>query len=289
MVAPVPLSQGEDRDAMSKRDEYRAGVPCWVDTFQPDPRAALGFYGPLFGWEFSEPGPMPGGLPGEYFVAIVDGGAVAGVGALPELGPPIPVWNTHVRVDGADAAVGRATRAGGSLVLGPLDASGDGRLAVLVDPTGAAFSVWQARSRAGAQLVNEPRTWAMSSLHTPDPAAATAFYRAVFGWRSEPIAPGAAVTLFRLPDYVGGEPGQPIPRDVVAVMTATEEGRGGPTVPPHWNVNLHVDDTDAVAAHAADLGGTVLIPPMDTPGMRSAVLLDPQRAAFSISQVTPGS
>ncbi len=275
---------------MSTRDEYPVGVPCWVETLQPDPRAALDFYGALFGWEFSEPGPMPGGLPGEHFVAHVDGRAVAAVGALPDLGgPPIPIWNTYVRVDDADAAVDRATSAGGTLVLGPLDASGDGRLAVLVDPTAAAFSVWEARGRLGAQLVNEPRTWAMSSLHTPDPAAATAFYGTVFGWQAEAIAPGAPITLFRLPGYVGGEPGQAIPRDVVGVMTATEPGPGGPAVPPHWNVNLRVEDTDAVAAHAADLGGTVLMGPIDTPGMRSAVLLDPQGAAFSISQIAGGA
>jgi predicted enzyme related to lactoylglutathione lyase len=286
----VVRKPGGETHAMSMRDEYPMGVPCWVETLQPDPRAALDFYGPLLGWEFTGSGPMPGGLPGEYCVARVDGRAVAGIGALPDLGgPPNGVWNTHVRVDGADAAVDRATSAGATLVLGPLDASGEGRPAVLVDPTGAAFSVWEACGRAGAQLVNEPRAWAMSSLHTPDPAAATAFYGAVFGWQSEAIAPGAPVMLFRLPDYVGGEPGRPIPRDVVGVMTATEAGPDGPAVPAHWNVNLQVDDTDAVAAHAADLGGTVLVAPMDTPGMRSAVLLDPQGAAFSISQVTSGS
>jgi uncharacterized protein len=274
---------------MSKRDEYEVGVPCWVETLQPDPRAALAFYGALFGWEFSDPGPMPGGLPGEYYVANVGGRAVAGIGSLPDLGgPPIAVWNTHVRVDGADAAVDRATSAGGTLVLAPLDAPGEGRLAVLVDPTGAAFSVWQARGRAGAQLVNEPRTWAMSSLHTPDPMAAAAFYGALFGWQTEAIAPGAAVMLFRLLGYAG-EPGQSIPRDVVGVMTAIEGGPDGPAVPPHWNVNLQVHDTDAVAAHAADLGGTVLIAPMDALGMRNAVLLDPQGSAFSISHLTARS
>ena len=274
---------------MSKRDEYPAGVPCWVETLQPDPRAALGFYGSLLGWEFSEPGPMPGGLPGEYFVARVEGREVAGIGALPDLGgPPTPSWNTYVRVDSTEAAVDRATNAGGSLLIGPLDAFEDGRFAVLGDPAGAPFSVWEARERAGAQLVNEPRSWAMSSLHTPDPDGASAFYGSVFGWRSEAIAHGAPVTLFRLPDYAG-EPGQPIPRDVVGVMTATGGDSAAPAVPPHWNVNLRVDDTDAVAAHAADLGGTVLMPPMDTPGFRSAVVLDPQGAAFSVSQVASGS
>jgi predicted enzyme related to lactoylglutathione lyase len=273
---------------VSERDDYPAGVPCWVETLQPDPRAALGFYAALLGWEFSAPGPMPGGLPGDYFVALVDGREVAGVGTLPDLGgPPIASWNTYVRVDDADAAVERATNAGATLLAGPLGASEDGRLAVLGDPAGAVFSVWEARARAGAQLVNEPRAWTMSSLHTPDPTGASAFYGALFGWRSEPIAPGVPVTLFRLADYAG-EPGQPIPRDVVGVMTATGGDPAQPTVPTHWNVNLRVDDSDAVAAHAAQLGGTVLMAPMDALGLRNAVLLDPQGAAFSISHVTAG-
>lgn len=106
-------------------------------------------------------------------------------------------------------------------------------------------------------------------------------------WRTAAKAPSRPLrplALFRLPGYVGGDPDQPIPRDVVGVMTPA-----APMVPTHWNVNLRVDDADAVAAHAAELGGTVLAPPMDTPGFRSAVLLDPQGAAFSVSQVIAGS
>lgn len=274
---------------MGARDEYPAGVPCWVEALEPDPRDALGFYGSLLGWEFSEPGPMPGGMPGEYFVARVEGREVAGIGALPERGGPPPSWSTYVRVDDAAATAEHVTSAGGRLLIGPLDASQDGRFAVLADPAGAAFGVWEARGRAGAQLVNEPGSWAMSSLHTSDPAGTRAFYGAVFGWQAEAMAPGSPLTLFRLPGYVGGEPGQPVPRDVVAVMTGTDGDPAAPTVPTHWNVNLRVDDTDAVAAHAGQLGGTVLAPPTDTPGFRSAVLLDPQGAAFSISQVTGSS
>jgi uncharacterized protein len=271
---------------MSTRDEYPTGAPCWVETWQPDPLAAMEFYGALLGWEFSEPEPMPGALPGEYFVARVGGRAVAGIGTLPALGgPPTPVWSTSIRVESADEATGLAIAAGARRLLGPLDVGAAGRWAVLQDPTGAAVGVWEARERAGAQLVNQPGTWAMSALHTPDRDAAAGFYGAVFGWESEPIAPAAQVMLFRLPGYLGGEPGQRIPRDVVAVMTASEPGPNGPSVPPHWNVNLQVDDSDAIAARAADLGGSILMPPVDTPGFRSAVLTDPQGAAFSISHV----
>jgi uncharacterized protein len=273
---------------MSRRDEYLPGVPCWVETLQLEPRSALGFYGPLLGWTFCEPEVMLGGLRGDYFLARIEDGDVAGIGMLPERGgSPLPVWITSVRVDSADEALGLASAAGGRVLLGPLDRTPGGRWAVITDPAGAAFGVWEAHRHAGARLVNQPGTWAMSSLHTPDPAGATAFYGAVFGWQSEPIAPGAPVTLFRLSGYIGGDPDQGMPRDVVAVMTATETGPDGLVIPPHWNVNLRVSDTDAVVARVAELGGSVLMPPMDTPGFRSAVVLDPRGAAFSVSEVIP--
>jgi uncharacterized protein len=270
---------------MSEREHYPAGVPCWVETLQPDPRAALEFYGPLFGWEFAGPGPMPGGLPGEYFVARVGSRDVAGIGSLPDAGgPPVALWSTYVRVTSADEAVERATAAGASLLAGPLDALPAGRLAVLVDPVGAGVCVWEARGREGAQLVNEPRTWAMSSLHTTDGEAAKAFYAAVFGWQPEAFGPAEApLTLWRLPGYAGDE-AQPLPHDVVAVMAPTT---GAPAaVPPHWNVNLRVADTDATVEQATGLGGQVIVPPIDTLGLRSAAVADPQGGVFSISQVT---
>jgi predicted enzyme related to lactoylglutathione lyase len=150
-------------------------------------------------------------------------------------------------------------------------------------PAGAAICVWEANAREGAQLVNEPRTWAMSSLHVKDSQAAAAFYGSVFGWRAESVgATQAPLTLFRLPGYVGGEARQLLPRDVVAVMAPAA---GSSTdVPPHWNVNFQVVDTNAVDDRAAALGGTVVIAPFDTPGFRSAALADPQGAVFSISQ-----
>jgi predicted enzyme related to lactoylglutathione lyase len=264
---------------MSRRSQYPPGVPCWVETLQPDPQAAVAFYGPLFGWEFSDPGPLAGDLPGEYFVARLNGRDVAGIGSLPDGGPPVAVWNTHIRVDGADAAAERAQAAGATLLVGPLDALPAGRFAVVVDPAGAAISVWEAHTREGAQLVNEPGTWMMSSLHVNDPDTAIAFYRSVFGWEPEASGP---LTLWRLPGYRGDTDGT-VPPDVVAVMAPPDD-----TVPPHWNVNLRVDDADATAALATSLGGAVLAPVFDTPGFRNAILADAQGGVFSISQLTAG-
>jgi predicted enzyme related to lactoylglutathione lyase len=268
---------------MSEREQYPAGVPCWVELLQPDPHTATAFYGPLFGWEFVGPGAMPGDPPGEYFVAQVRGRDIAGIGSAPaRTSSAPPAWTTHVRVDSADEATERTTNAGGSLLDGPFDALPAGRMAVLADPTGAEFCVWEARAREGAQLVNEPRAWSMSLLNSPNPDVATAFYSDVFGWQTEPFGPPAAqMTLWRLPGYVGGEPQQPVPRDVVGVMIpGTEEAQ--------WSIDFWVDDADTAAELAAGLGGSVVVPPRDIPGFRNAVLADPQGAAFSVSQLVAG-
>jgi hypothetical protein len=261
---------------MSNRDHYPPGVPCWVDTAQPDPAAALEFYGALLGWEFVGPGPMPGDPPGEYHVARVRGRDVAGISSLPPGAREVPAWTTHVAVDSADAIADRARAAGGAVVVEPFDAPPAGRIAVLSDPGGAVFCVWEAGDRQGAQVLNEPSAWAMSMLSAGDPAAAKTFYREVFGWESESFAPG--VELFRLPGYVGGEPDQPVPRDVVAVLASGERDSA-------WSVDFWIDDAEATAARAAELGGTVVVAPHEIPGFVNTVIADPAGAVLSLSQL----
>jgi uncharacterized protein len=260
---------------MSNRDHYPPGVPCWVDTAQPDPAAALAFYGALLGWEFVGPGPMPGDPPGEYHVARVRGRDVAGISSLPSGAPEIPAWTTHVAVQSADAAADRVRTAGGTVVVEPFDAPPAGRMAVLSDPSGAVFSVWEAGDRQGAQVLNESSAWAMSMLSTRDPDAAKAFYREVFGWEPEPFAPG--IELFRLPGYLGGVPEQPVPRDVVAVLAV---GEGDPI----WSVDFWIDDAESAAARATELGGSVVVAPRDLPGFLNTVIADPAGAVISLSE-----
>jgi hypothetical protein len=264
---------------MSRRDDYPAGTPCFVDTLTADVQAAKRFYEGIFGWEFAGPGPMPGDPPGEYFVARVDGDDVAGVGTLPA-GPsaaPPAAWHTHVAVTSADDAAASAEAAGGSVLVAPCDAPPAGRMAVIADPTGAALVVWEARDRCGAGRVNEPSAWAMSLLTTPDPGGAMAFYRELFGWEAESFGP---VWLFRLPGYVGGEPAQPVPRDVVAAMTAAQDG-----TPAFWGVDFWIADAAGAAAAAPGLGGTVVAEPFTEMNFRRAVLAAPDGATFSVSQL----
>ena len=256
---------------MSERDAYQPGVPCWVDILVDDPTRAMDFYRPLFGWEFDGPGP------GDYYEARLRDRPVAGVGAAPEGVPP--AWNTYVSVASAEHAIQAAVSAGASVVAEPFDALPAGRVAVLADPTGAPIGLWEPADRLGCQLVNEPSAYAMSMLQTREQDAAARFYHAVFGWEIEPFAPGA--TLFRLPGYVGGEPAQPVPRDVVAVMAANGERA-------RWKVDFWVHDADALAGQVEELGGRVLAPPADAGPLRQAVLGDPFGAAFSVTTAPAG-
>jgi uncharacterized protein len=269
---------------MSERSAYEPGVPCWVDTLQPDPEAAVEFYAGLFGWEAAGPGEMPGDPPGRYFVARLRGRDIAGIGSKPIGGVELPAsWNMYVRVESADDAASKARAAGGTVLDEPFDAPPAGRMAVLADPTGAPMCVWEPGDRQGAQLVNEAGAWAISQLRTPDPESAAAFYGALFGWTTETFGAGpGAVTLFRLPSYVGGEPQQPVSREVVAAMASSQGGES-----PRWSADFWVDDVDAVASTAERLGGGMIAGPFDSPVGKTAILADPSGVSFTVSSV-PG-
>ena len=273
---------------MSERDGFQPGVPSWVDNLARNPRRQTDFYGALFGWEFTGPGAMPGDPPGEYFVAQLRGREVAGIGSLPQGGELEPAWNTYVEVENVDSAAQDVEAAGGKVLAGPFDAPPAGRIAAVADRAGAPFSIWQPDARQGAELVNEPSAWSMSALNTPDLDEAAEFYRAVFGWETMPFQLGEfEITMFRLPGYVGGHPEQPVPRDVVATM-APLAGENGNEPKPHWSVDFWVGDVDATADKATELGGSVVMPPYDIPGLRQAVLIDPEGVAFSATQLMMG-
>ena len=279
---------------MSERDGYIPGVPCWVDTSQRDPEAAVAFYRELFGWEFEDV--MPPGSPGRYFVARLRGGDVAAVGSLPEGAPAVAAWNTYIWVASADQAASKVLEAGGRTLRAPFDVTDAGRTAVFADSEGATFSVWQAGRHKGARIVNEPGTVNFNGLNTRDVEAARRFYGSVFGWRTLTID---GAELWTLPGYgdhleerepglrkriaeFGAAPGF---EDVVASIQALRDDQRD--VPAHWSVTFAIDDADALAARAAELGGSVLTPPIDVPWARLTVIADPQGASFIGTKFVP--
>jgi predicted enzyme related to lactoylglutathione lyase len=280
---------------MSDEDRYIPGVPCWIDTSQPDPEAAVKFYGELFGWEFQDAAPP--GAPGKYFIAQLRGGDVAAVASHPQGASATAVWNTYVWVSDADETAAKVRAAGGSVLAEPSDVGDAGRTAAFADPAGAAFRVWQARRHRGAAVVNEPGSLNFNNLHTSDVDGARDFYGAVFGW--ELLDPGGAGSMWALPAYGDflerrtpgmranmAELGAPARFEEVLASVAAI-GDDEPGVTDYWGVTFAVDDADAIAARAAALGGQVTVAPFDAPWVRMTVITDPQGATFIASKFVP--
>jgi uncharacterized protein len=276
---------------MSEQDRYIPGVPCWIDTTQPDPGAAVAFYADLFGWDFEDV--MPPGSPGEYHVARIGGGDVAAVGSQMEGAPPTAVWNTYFWVGSADETAAKVRAAGGRLLIEPFDVGDAGRMAVCADPSGAAFCAWEAKAHRGATVVNEHASLNFNDLRTRDVEGARSFYGAVFGWE---IIHGGMWALPGYGDFL--EQRRPGMREGMKSMGAPERFEDvvasigpipddQPDVPPHWGVTFAVDDADEIAARAAELGATVVVPPMDAPWTRLTVITDPQGATFTASKFVP--
>ena len=262
---------------MSERTGHVAGVPCWVDTWQADAAAAASFYEGVFGWECAR---QDGGA----LMCRLGGRDVAMIGQLPPEQSHRPAaWLHYVQVDDLDQTVARVGEAGGTTPVGPIDALDGGRIAIVADPAGAHFGIWQLGRHRGAELVNEAGAWSWTQLLTSDQEGAKRFYRDVFGWETEAFGDGPGpVTLWKLPGYVGGEPEQPVPRDVVAGMAALPEKAPR----PHWQINFWVEDVDEAVARATGRGGHVAVPPFDFDVFRQAVVVDPAGAAFSVSKAT---
>jgi uncharacterized protein len=267
---------------VSRRDGYASGAPCWIDTWQPDADAAVSFYVELFGWDAENT--MPPGSPGKHYMCRLDGRDVAAVASRPGDAPPPPAWTTYMWVDDAEETAARVRAAGGRVLMEPFPSLDGGRIAIVADPAGAVFGIWQPGAHKGAQIVNEPAAWAMSTLSTPDSGGAKEFYGEVLGWGTESFdLGGEEFTLWRLPGYVGGEPEQPVPRDVIATMLPPGDGAD----PARWSVDFWVDDVQATADTAARLGGRIVVAPYDIPvaATKQAVLADPQGAVFTVTKV----
>jgi hypothetical protein len=202
-----------------------------------------------------------------------------------------------VCVDSADDAAAKVTVAGGRRVLDPFDLMNAARIATFTDLEGAAFGVWQAKEHKGARTVNQPGSLNLNALNARDTETAESFYGAVFGWGTVGLEGGAmAWTLAGYGDFVKqsdpelprrmAEAGVPAGfEDVVAMLVPLADDQ--PDVPAHWGVTFAVDDADAIASKASELGGKVILPPLDAPWVRMTMIADPQGATFIASKFVP--
>ena len=247
--------------------KHEPGTFCWVELGTTDGAAAKSFYTSLFGWTFED---LPGNN-GFYTILRKKGRDAA---ALYQLGPQQagmpPSWTSYVRVEVTDDAVAHAKELGGTVLMGPYDAAEHGRMAVLQDPAGARFSIWEPRANPGAGVVNEPGAFCWNELYTTDPKKAADFYMGLFGWTKN-------ARHMDFGEYVIFEKGGSM---MAGMMKAP--GEWGP-IPPHWLVYFAVDDCDATAAKAKSLGAQAVVEPFDVENVgRMSILTDPQGAGFAV-------
>jgi uncharacterized protein len=250
-----------------RTEPWPQGTPSWVDLAVDDPAAASAFYAALFGWTYLEQAPETEG----YRIALLDGQMAAGIGPKPQ-GMPMPSsWTTYLAADDADAIAEKAQAAGGTVIAPAFDVMDAGRMAVIADPTGGVFGLWQTKAHPGATIYNQPGAYVWNELHTRDVASAEAFYTSVFDYTitaMDPTAPDTYKT-FTVPggaDVAGG-----IAND------AAEPGEGA-----YWLTWFAVEDADASVAQATGLGASVMLAPMDSPVGRMAVIAGPQGEAFGL-------
>lgn len=254
---------------MVNRDTaWPEGTPCWADLAARDIPKAIAYYKAQFGWEIEPGGPEVGG----YSLARVGGLAVAGIGPLASAGAP-PAWTTYLAAEDAADAAARITKAGGSVLTGPMDVMDLGVMVVAADPAGGTFGVWQAGRHTGAQVANESATMVWNEQMSHDVEKAQAFYAAVFGYELQDMS-SAGFSYATL--NLGGRP----VGGIGAYPPGVPEG-----LPGSWTTYFGVADTDASIAITMRIGGAVEHQPADTPFGRMAMAADDQGARYSMISV----
>ncbi len=256
---------------MPNFDSHPAGNFVWFELATTDQSAAKQFYSSLLGWQ-AEDSPM--GPEMIYTMFRLNGRDAAGSYTMKAedqaLGIP-PNWLIYVSVDNADAAVASALEHGGSAMSPAFDVPNVGRMAVLQDPDGAVFAIFQPGHHKGVQIFSEPGAFCWADLETPDREHSIPFYRSVFGWE---FLPGkdkdesGYLHIVNGGQYIGGLPPQrPLPASVM----------------PHWLPYIQCSDCATQTARAAELGARVIVPAATVEGQLTySVLADPQGAVFAL-------
>lgn len=255
---------------MTNIDKHPAGSFCWIELATTDQTAAKNFYAAIFGWT---PNDNPMG-PGDFYTIFRLNGrdAAAAYTLRPDQRAQHipPNWMPYIAVDNTDASAAKVSQLGGKVVAPPFDVMDAGRMAVIEDPTGAYFCLWQPNKSIGVGIAGVHGTLCWADLSTPDPDRAKAFYSGLFGWQ---IMPGendksGYLHIKNGEHFIGGVP---------------PAAHRQPGMPAHWMAYFQVDDVDVTANKAKDMGAKLCLPPMTMEGVgRFAVIADPQGAAFAI-------
>jgi uncharacterized protein len=253
----------------TRKEAWPNGTPCWIDLMVTDAAAARRFYSGLFGWEILDGPPEAGG----YLMCMLNGHAVTAISPKAQDNPFPNVWSTYLASDDLDATAAKAKEAGSQFMMEPMDVMTSGRLALAIDPTGAPYGIWQAGEHTGVGVYNEPGALVWNELMTRDYEGAKNFYSTVFGFTYDEVGESSSYSMVKR----AGD-GQ-----VVAGLGELEASTPA-EVPPRWVTYFMVDDCDASAAKAVELGATIVSQPFDSPAGRIASLTGAQGEVFSLIQ-----
>ena len=260
---------------MSERTELLPGSFCWPELATPDPSKAKAFYAGFFGWTPVDV-PSSGGT---YTLLQLRGKDVSALRELmaTEKAQGVPShFLTYISTASADASAAKAKELGGNVLMGPFDVEGIGRMAVVMDPGGVVFALWEARGHIGARLVGEDNTLCWTELVTKDADGAKAFYGGLFGWtyKASESSPMEYIEIHREGNGIGG----------ILPMKGDVWG----DVPPHWMPYFLVPSCEAAVVKAGELGGAAVVPTTEIPHVgKFAVLRDDQGAHFSVLAPAP--
>jgi uncharacterized protein len=251
--------------------KHAPGAFSWIELGTSDQNAAKHFYTSLFGWTFTD---SPMGPDDFYTMFQLEGENVAATYTLrpDQVGHGVPPnWNLYINVENADDTAAKATQLGASVLGGPFDVYTYGRMAVLADPTGAVFSIWQPNTHQGIGLKNQAGCLCWADLSTPDPAAGAKFYTELFGYQMIP-GEGGYLHVRNGEDFIGG------------IQSADQRD---PKAPPHWLIYIQVDDCASSTENAKGLGASIYFGPTEVKNAGiMTVLADPQGATFALFQPT---
>jgi uncharacterized protein len=258
---------------MANIEKHKPGSFCWIELATSDQNAAKKFYGELFGWT---PNDMPMGPNDFYTIFHVDGRQASAAYTLRKehhaRGIP-PHWMLYVATESADASAKRAEELGGKVEAPAFDVFDAGRMAVIQDPTGAYFCVWQAKNHVGSRIDGVDGTLCAADLMTSDQDKAAEFYEKLFGWqigKEDEKPEHRYYHIFNGGQFIGGIP---------------PANSAGPGVPAHWQIYLQVGNCEASAAKAKELGARIYMPAMKIENVGwISVMADPQGAAFAMFQ-----
>lgn len=254
---------------MANIDKHPAGSFCWVELATTDQASAKKFYTSLFGWSAVDSPMGPDDFYSMFKLAGRDTGAAYTMRKEQRAQGVPPHWMLYISVENADQSVSKAAQAGGTVLAPAFDVMDVGRMAVVQDPTGAIFSLWQAKKQSGI-AINGDNTFCWADLSTPNPERAAKFYSELFGWQDikDPKDPSGYIHIKNGEHHIGGIP------------PATHRN---PNAPPHWLVYFQVADAEAATAKAGQLGGKVLMPARKMEGVGTwSIVADPQGAVFAL-------